>query len=86
MEPAGILQNTASGRYHPIVFRAAPLPSESYSEFGPMRYKSRGHHTAGFDTAELAVAEIKARGWSWTEMVWEWDGEGVPAIVSWFRR
>jgi len=84
MNPCGMLKNTATGRFHPIVFRYAPPPSGDLSG-GFRRYKSIGHHTKGFDTLEEAITHVKEHSeWEWTEMVWEWDGEGVPAMVEWF--
>ena len=40
------LLNTATNRYHPIIYRPAPLPGGSDLP----RYKSSGHHTDGCDT------------------------------------
>lgn len=79
MYPAGILINKKSGRFHPIVFRSAPRPSESFGE--PHRHKSIGHHTDGFATHEEADAHIESQSWKQTGCVWEWDGECIPAIV-----
>ena len=84
MRPAGILQNTATGRFHPIIFRPAPTPSESGLTSGPMRHKSAGHHTDGFATLEEAIADIEGKGLENCGAVWEWDGDGVPAMVQWF--
>jgi hypothetical protein len=84
MYPTGILQNTKTGRFHPIAFRPAPLPSEADRDMGALRHKSIGHHTAGFETLELAKADIADRGWKDCGTVWEWDGEDVPAMIEWF--
>lgn len=82
MKPVGVLHNTATNRYHPIVFRYAPPPSGDLPTAA--RYKSIGHHTAGFDTLDQAIAEIeKQEGWWNLNTVWAWDGEGVPAKVIW---
>jgi hypothetical protein len=84
-EPTAILKNTATGRFHPIVFRYAPTPSDDGT--GPSRYKSRGHHTDGFDTLDEARSfieskpELDAAG-----ALYEWDGEDVPAMVIWLER
>lgn len=43
-------------RYHPAYYRLAPFPGGV--DGGPVRYKSRGHHTTGFDT--LAEAQASA--------------------------
>ena len=84
MQPAGILKNTATNRFHHILFRPAPTPSGSDQDMTAQRYLSAGHHTAGFDTLEQAQEEIEVRGWGDCGIVWEWDGQGVPAMTEWF--
>ena len=85
MYPVGMLHNTATGRYHPIVFRPAPMPSGADAEMGAMRYRSRGHHTEGFATLAEADAHIAERPeWTASGLAWEWDGTGVPALTEWF--
>lgn len=84
LQPAGILRNVLTGRFHPIVFRYAPLPS---SPMRPAveRYKSQGHHTEGFYTEEEAVTFVKAHlEWTLTSCRWKWNGEDVPAMVEFF--
>ena len=85
--PWGMLKNTATGRWHPILFRPAPAPSGDVNGFE--RYRSKGHHTPGFDTEAEAKAHIDEhieadRGW-WSGAAWEWDGSGVPAMTEWFK-
>jgi hypothetical protein len=85
--PWAMLKNTATGRWHPILFRPAFTPSGGVT--GMERYRSKGHHTTGFDTEPEAKAHIDEhiadnRGW-WSETVWEWDGSGVPAMTEWFK-
>jgi hypothetical protein len=86
----GILTNTKTGRFHPIFFRLAPMPGGAEIA-GALRYKSAQHHTAGFDTLEEAEADlVKASTSQVLEGVqdsgrrWDWDGEGVPAMVEFF--
>lgn len=84
MYPAAMLKNTKTGKFHPIIFRAAPMPSGSAP-----RYKSLGHHTKGFDTLEAAkewVQEMVKQGKliDHTDQIAEWDGVGVPAMVTFF--
>ena len=87
MYPTGMLKNTATGRFHPIVFRPAPMPGGSDLDASAQRYKSLGHHTEGFATEDEAIASIKAQPtWDWTGVAWEWDGNDVPATVEWFGR
>jgi hypothetical protein len=42
--------NEATGRYHPFYWRQAALMGATQPAFDAQRYRSRGHHTAGFDT------------------------------------
>lgn len=86
-----MLRNAATDRYHPIVFRIAPLPGpagDPQDRLPAQRYKSHGHHTEGFDTLEAAEADDKAmceqHGFTWQDLKLEWDGEGVPAMVQFF--
>lgn len=53
MSTIGMLHNTETNRFHPILFHESPRPSG-----GPMRSKSSGHHTVGFDTREEALKYI----------------------------
>ena len=85
--PVSMLHNRETGRFHPIAFRPAPLPSGPVggSGSGYERFKSIGHHTNGFDTEKEALAYIKEHAdWLWMEEFLEWDGEGSPAAVSFF--
>lgn len=81
-----VLHNEATGTFHPILFRDAPLPG-AYNPAAPPRVKSIGHHTAGFPTLADAAATVRAdervRGAVIdVEHVIAWDGEGVPASVA----
>ncbi len=80
-----MLHNTKTGTYHPIWYSEAPLPGP---EPAVVRYKSRGHHTAGFPTLEEGIAgrkqleeRLELNGYSPVvedgELL-EWNGEGVP--------
>jgi hypothetical protein len=84
-----ILQNTSLNRWHPIVFRESPFPGGRQLEAGK-RYKSAGHHTDGFSTRDEAEAEAKAmckrNGADFaTDVVFEWNGSGTPAMVVFFN-
>lgn len=78
------LVNFATDRFHPILFRLSPTPS------GIQRYKSKGHHTIGFDTFEEAEKHVleemvpKLGGARVVSNVYDWDGEGVPAMIEYF--
>ncbi len=89
----GMLFNEKLRRWHPILFVEAPLPGGG----GPVRHKSKGHHTDGFEKREDAVksaqelSEKVAKECSDTgkcslaiseDMLW--DGEDVPASVAFF--
>jgi hypothetical protein len=81
---AGILLNTATGRYHPIIFRPAPMPGGAIASMSAQRYRSAGHHTTGFATLAEAEAYITEHPeWTATGATWEWDGEGAPALTEW---
>jgi hypothetical protein len=82
--PVGILVNTKTKRFHPIVFREAPLPG-GLQPPGGGRYRSLGHHTVGFDTEAEAIEHVKTRvDWALTGRRWGWDGESVPALTEFF--
>ena len=79
----GMLHNHETDRYHPIIFHESPRPSG-----GPMRHKSSGHHTTGFDTREEALVNIAedlgkrlAGGYSkCLEKDFHWDGLPSDAV------
>ena len=82
--PAGVLCNTATGKFHPVFFRLSPAPSSDPLE-SAQRYKSSAHHTEGFgslDEAKNFIAELV--GYVDTQMVWDWDGNGIPIVTAWF--
>lgn len=82
--PTGILKNNKTGRFHPISFRLAPVPSSTEKD-AAQRFKSIGHHTIGFDTLEAAREWVSSKDeLRLIEVVWQWDGDGVPAMVEWF--
>ncbi|UPT99356.1 hypothetical protein J4G48_0015435 [Bradyrhizobium barranii subsp. apii] len=88
--PTGILHNAATGRFHPIVFRLAPMPGGADSALSAQRYKSKGHHTEGFATLDEAKAWIGTEPAPGFTMVptgeeWEWDGTDVPALVQFYE-
>lgn len=76
--PTGIIKNTNTGKYHPIIFRNYPLPNG----LNDNRYKSIGYHPESFIT--------KAITWIWIlkhmdrlkycGRIYEWDGNGIPEI------
>jgi len=85
-----MLQNQETKRYHPILFRMAPLPGGYESESG-QRYKSSGHHTGGFeDRAEaITFAEkeyvpklLGVRTAFGGDILW--DGKDMPAMSIFF--
>ncbi len=80
--PAGLLHNTATGRWHPIYFRLAPRPSDT-EDGQAMRFKSGGHHTQGFLCCEQALEYMACQpSWKDTGLVWERDGTGIPTITT----
>jgi hypothetical protein len=82
---AGVLENVSTKRFHPIVFIPAPMPGGADETLSAQRYKSKGHHTVGFDTLNEAQAHITAQAeWRDSGLVWGWDGVDTPAMVEWF--
>ena len=87
-----MLHNQKTDRYHPILFQESPLPGPP-SDDKPVRHKSFGHHTTGFDTREEALDNIETDESIRSECPnitkhldkdIEWDGEGTPASVCFF--
>lgn len=85
---AVIVHNTAAERYHPVLFRPAPRPSDrtetDRSTLGEVvRHHSLAHHTAGFPTrldAEAWIGGEPAR-YRASGVVLDWNGEGAfPAL------
>jgi hypothetical protein len=86
MYPTSLIRNYVSGRWHPILFRPAPLPSGADIDSGCLRYRSKGHHTEGFATKDEAVAWIKDHSDTMTFLEgveFCWDGNGVPTVTTW---
>jgi hypothetical protein len=90
MQVVSILHNIKLNRWHPITFELRPPPGGQLSETA-CRYKSRGHHTEGFETREAAL--------KWIDTIHQernpdsgrslnadfvWSGEDVPAMVVHF--
>lgn len=87
--PTGILVNKATGRFHPISFRMAPMPGNSDANTTAQRYKSAGHHTDGFDTkaeAQTWIAQQQDKGVINVGKEYDWDGKEMPAMVDWFTK
>lgn len=94
----GMLHNTATQRYHWIIFLARPLPGSD--EPGVLvkwsRYQSHSHHTEGFATREQALAYAREElaplvqeSFGLTprlclEQDFAWDGQDMPAMVVFF--
>ena len=79
---AAILKNDTTGRFHPILFRASPRPSDDPEPGRNCRHRSSGHHTDGFDTQAEAEEMISSNpSLSGTGLILEWDGQEVPATT-----
>lgn len=89
-----IVKNTATGRFHPFVWRPAPLPSDDHTPSLLPRYKSKMHHTAGFETFEQAQAAARGELAQTVEAQWgptevdvdgfagdSWEEGEVPASI-----
>ena len=91
-----MLHNANTGRFHPILFDESPLPGP-HSPDKPIRHKSQGHHTKGYDTLELAIEgakgpEMGARmkevfgiepRYALDEVI-TWHGEDLPTMMAFF--
>lgn len=79
-----MLYNTATNRWHPIVFDYYPGPGDTTER---QRLKSAGHHTAGFATEQQAwdaINEIaEQHGFSVKSVTYQWDGKDIPSMVAW---
>lgn len=76
---AGLLFHKDTGRWHPILFREAPKPSEHGEPY--CRHHSVGNHTKGFETEEQALGFIaQQEGWVYQGLAWEWSGDETPAM------
>lgn len=51
-----IAKNTTTERFHPIVYWECPPPSGTLGD--KARWKSKGHHTVGFETIDEAIVEV----------------------------
>ncbi len=91
----GMIHNEKENRWHPVLFKESPLPGPP-SDDKPIRHKSHGHHTEGFDNREAAVASAKELAEQVKENAigpvslalekdFPWDGEDVPAMVAFFQ-
>ena len=48
-----------------------------------MRFRSEAHHTEGFASRAEAQGYMSIQTkWKDTELVWEWDGTGIPTITA----
>lgn len=77
-----IVKNTATGRFHPMLFRPAPRPSDDVACGTICRHRSIGHHTEGFPdlaSAEGYVADCET--FRPIALVFEWSGENTPATT-----
>lgn len=82
MYHTSILHNTCTGRFHPIPYKCAPRPSESWSPGEYCRHKSIGHHTEGFTLLIDAVEHIEGDKRFWpTGIILEWNGQDTPTSV-----
>lgn len=83
-----MLENTATRRYHPMVFRESPLPGGVSSV---VRHLSSGHHTEGFDTREEALLHCTEKQAALPTIRFallrdfQWDGVDIPAQVAFFN-
>lgn len=84
----GMLHNAKENRWHPIFFVENPLPGPPDAS-KPLRLRSKGHHTKGFETRAEALASIDGSVKQLnqevivdTEKDIEWDGIDIPLAVA----
>ena len=83
--PTGLLHNTRTDRWHPVVFYASPLPSEAGERV--CRHFSRETHTAGFATrAEAADFVRRQDDQRFVDAAWNWDGIEFRQFQWYFDR
>lgn len=94
-----LLHNEQTNRWHPILFWECPPPSSELGEC--IRWKSKGHHTLGFDSRDEAINsdqggvlklcalqhESKQGGDVYYDVSHDipWDGIDLPASVTSFN-
>ncbi|MCE6957637.1 hypothetical protein LAZ40_00945 [Cereibacter sphaeroides] len=76
-----LLHDKAADRWHPIIFRPSPRPSDDVDEGKYCRHRSSGHHTQGFPSKAEAVASMAEEQIFATGIVLAWDGQGIPATT-----
>lgn len=90
---AGMIRDSHTGRFHPVILKESPLPGPP-SDDKPVRFKSHGHHTTGFESRDDAIASIVNEmaqqlpglryltdlGDSDKDMKWDSSKEGLPTI------
>lgn len=84
-----LLFNTKFNTWHPIFYYEKPFPGPYDPSNTLIRYKSKGHHTAGFKDIDKAIDHIendlagRIKGMGYVvhiELNEEtWDGEDIPA-------
>jgi hypothetical protein len=92
-----MLKNTTTNRFHPIIFWECPMPSQALGS--AVRWKSKGHHTEGFekrDDASAAIQDLAKRHSDMDDLQGaiyfqddvnedgHWDGVDNPASVMLF--
>lgn len=90
-----LIHNAKLNRWHPAYYTESPLPGPPAPN-KPVRHKSGGHHTEGFETREAALARMNINAKQIVDGGFapscaicagylEWDGEGIPADVAFFK-
>jgi hypothetical protein len=85
---AGLAMSDATGRWHPVFFRPAPMPGGADGGREFCRYRSVAHHAEGFATEAEAQAYVDGRaalGARDSGGRWAWAGDGAPLITHFFR-
>ncbi len=82
-KPAGVLFNTKTKRFHPVIF------SVKFSTEGcgndRQCFHSKYHDEEGFDSLRDASKDIQNNGKLCnTYLQWDWSGDVIPNLICWF--
>lgn len=88
MYVVGMIHNQKLDKWHPVFFSDHPHSADTETVW---RFKSRMHHTLGFDTRDDAIKNANGEllpglghARTFLDVDFQWNGEGVPAIVHFF--
>ncbi len=88
--PVGILRNTTTSRFHPLLFRHTNgfESNTSHKKENLLNFSAWGHHINGFETIEAAQGFVFSHGdyLYHPEFLEDWDGSKDPQYEIELRR